>query len=128
MTIATLSLGNGLPKLEGVYATNYPTNEGTLLTNNFTRDGAVISCDTINLTEVTSGVLPQESLTPSANRYLASGGNRYLLYKYRIYQPIIRQEPTEVVTTFVDTGWTYTMAYKIPHYGDIDLRLKYERS
>ena len=118
----------GLAKLVGVYATNYPTTEGSLVADDFTRDGAIINIESINLISTASGVLPKESMTPTAKRYLQSGGNKYLLYKYKIYQPIVTTDTGGVTTTFEDTGKYYYMAQKIPHFGNIDLKIKYERS
>lgn len=123
-----LLIDNGLAKLVGVYATNYPTTEGTLVADDFTREGATINVESINLIATDSGILPRESLTPTLHRYLQSGGNKYLLYKYKIYQPIITTDTGGVTTTFSDTGKYYYMAQKIPHFGNINLKIKYERS
>lgn len=143
-TVNTYNYYQGIAKLEGVYLSNYPTNEGTEIMHydNFFewQDGDIVidknklNFKTIDLGSLDSKQLrPNEALFPSANRSPIASGYKYILYKYRIIQPIqIAQSIGGVVENtryvFDDTDLFYYMAQEIPHSGDIDLQIKYERS
>lgn len=143
-TVNTYNYYQGIAKLEGIYLSNYPTNEGIekMHYNSFyewqdgdiTIDKNTLKFKTINIGDLDSLQLrPNEALSPSTNRSPIASGYNYILYKYRIIQPYLFAQSIEGQVEnerleFDDTDMVYYMAQKIPHSGDIDLQIKYERS
>lgn len=128
----------GIARLEEVYLTNYPTNEGTKVltmfdvygekTDDFQTDNNKINFKKIEVATGGKELRPNIALSPSNKVSPVTSGYKYVLYKYRIYQPLVKMQTGYEETDFFDTDLVYYMAQEIPHSGDLNLQIKYERS
>lgn len=81
-------------------------------------------------------IYPNEQLQPSNSIYPLKANYKYVIYKYKLFQEIYSRNPSyveggdedEFISTWTDTGAYYYQSMPLNLEGNIDLRIKYERS
>lgn len=81
-------------------------------------------------------IYPNEQLHPSNSIYPLKANYKYVIYKYKLFQEIYSRNPSyveggdedEFIMTWTDTGAYYYQAMPLNLEGNIDLKIKYERS
>lgn len=80
-------------------------------------------------------IFPNE-IYPSNSIYPLKANYKYVIYKYKLFQEIYSRNPSyveggdedEFISTWTDTGAYYYQSMPLNLEGNIDLRIKYERS
>ena len=70
---------------------------------------------------------PNENIYPSSNLYPTKSNYKYLIIKYKVWQELLSGTYDNPVYTITDTGYFYYQAIPIRKFGDLDLKIKYER-
>lgn len=81
-------------------------------------------------------IYPNEQLHPSNSIYPLKANYKYVIYKYKLFQEIYSRNPSyveggdedEFISTWTDTGVYYYQSMPLNLNGNIDLKIKYERS
>lgn len=72
-------------------------------------------------------LFPSNNIYPGANLYPIKTNYKYVIFKYKVWQNVNTGEYNNVITTPTDTGYYYYQAVPIDKFGDLDLKIKYER-
>lgn len=67
------------------------------------------------------------NIYPGVNLYPIKTNYKYVIFKYKVWQNVNTGEYNNVITTPTDTGYYYYQAVPIDKFGDLDLKIKYER-
>ena len=64
----------------------------------------------------------------NSSLYPLKANYKYLIFKYKVYQPTFSIDQGEIVETLKDTRAYYIQATSLQKYGKSNLTIKYERS
>lgn len=70
---------------------------------------------------------PNSNLYPSSNIYPIESNYKYIILKYKVWQNILSGTYENPVYTMTDTGYFYHQALPIDKFGNLNLKIKYER-
>lgn len=79
---------------------------------------------------------PNSKIHPNSSIYPLKANYKYIVYKYKLFQEIYTKNPDYVedgdepryIETWTDTGAYYLQSVPLNKVGNIDLKIKYERS
>ena len=74
-----------------------------------------------------NSLFPSNNIYPSAGLYPIKTNYKYVILKYKIWQNVHSGDFNNVITTPTDTGYYYYQAIPIDKFGELDLKIKYER-
>lgn len=74
-----------------------------------------------------NSLFPSNSIYPSAGLYPIKTNYKYLILKYKVWQNVHSGDFYNVITTPTDTGYYYYQALPIDKFGELNLKIKYER-
>lgn len=92
-----------------------------------TQNGAELTIEGLNniLSEIVRH--PSKNIYPSTNLYPTKSNYKYLVIKYKVWQDVASGSYEEPVYTITDTGYYYHQAIPLNKFGDLELKIKYER-
>ena len=70
---------------------------------------------------------PNFNLYPSSSLYPIKTNYKYIIIKYKVWQNILSGTYENPVYTMTDTGYFYHQALPIDKFGNLNLKIKYER-
>lgn len=70
---------------------------------------------------------PNSNLYPSSSLYPIKSNYKYIIIKYKVWQNILSGTYENPVNTMTDTGYFYYQAIPIDKFGNLNLKIKYER-
>lgn len=74
-----------------------------------------------------NSLFPSNNIYPSAGLYPVKTNYKYVILKYKVWQNVNSGDYDNIVTTLTDTGYYYYQAIPIDKFGELDLKIKYER-
>lgn len=74
-----------------------------------------------------NSLFPSNNIYPSAGLYPVKTNYKYVILKYKVWQNVNSGDYDNIVTTLTDTGYYYYQAVPIDKFGELDLKIKYER-
>lgn len=92
-----------------------------------TQNGAELETKGFNNAISKEFMHPNENIYPSSNLYPTKSNYKYLIIKYKVWQELLSGTYDNPVYTITDTGYFYHQAIPIRKFGDLDLKIKYER-
>lgn len=72
-----------------------------------------------------NSLFPSNNIYPSAGLYPIKTNYKYVILKYKTWQMVDSEDGTTEI--LVDTGYYYYQAFPIDKFGELDLKIKYER-
>ena len=106
--------------------TNLPVIQYIQIEEPTTSDTLIVG--PINNTEIVMEALyPRNNLYPGSELYPKAANYKYIVLKYKIWQNVHSGTYDNVVTTTTDTGLYYYEILPINRFGDLNLKIKYER-
>ena len=92
-----------------------------------TQNGAELEIKGLNNAISREFICPNENIYPSSNLYPIKSNYKYMIVKYKAWQQILSGTYDNPIRTITDTGYFYYQAIPIRKFGDLDLKIKYER-
>lgn len=92
-----------------------------------TQNGAELEIKGLNNAISKEFMHPNENIYPSSNLYPTKSNYKYLIIKYKVWQELLSGTYDNPVYTITDTGYFYYQAIPITKFGDLNLKIKYER-
>ena len=70
---------------------------------------------------------PNSNLYPNSGLYPIKSNYKYIIFKYKVWQNILSGTYENPVYTMTDTGYFYYQVVPISKFGELNLKIKYER-
>ena len=92
-----------------------------------TQNGAELEIKGLNNAISREFIYPNKNIYPSSNLYPTKSNYKYLIIKYKVWQELLSGTYDNPVYTITDTGYFYHQVLPITKFGDLNLKIKYER-
>ena len=80
-----------------------------------------------NYLVIDNSLFPSNEIYPSTGLYPIKTNYKYIILKYKVWQIVYSGPDDNVTETLTDTGYYYYQAIPIDKFGELDLKIKYER-